>query len=370
MIPLSAPSYGEREARAVADALNAGRLEGGGVFTRACEARIEAMTGATRVLLTPSCTAALEMAALLSGVGEGDEVIMPSFTFVSTANAFALRGATPVFVDVDPATLNIDPDAVERAITPRTRVIAPVHYAGVGCDMDELQRIAGAHGLTIIEDAAQAIGATWRGRPLGSLGAMGAISFHQTKNLSCGEGGALLINDGSLVERAEIIREKGTDRSRFLRGEINKYEWQSLGSSFLTNEMTAALLSVQLDREAEINGRRLRLWARYDEAFAGDNRFGKPHVPNGATHNAHIFYLIAASPDERQRMLVHLRAQGIGAASHYVPLHDTPAGRLYGRAASPLPVTENLSFRLIRLPLSAEMTDVEQDRIIAACRAL
>jgi dTDP-4-amino-4,6-dideoxygalactose transaminase len=358
-----------RELEYIAQAHQAARLSGDGQFTKRCHAWLEQNTGAAGVLLTHSCTAALEMAAILSDVGAGDEVIMPSFTFVSTANAFVLRGAVPVFVDIRPDTLNMDESLVERAITARTRAIVPVHYAGVACEMDGIQEIAERHGLMVIEDAAQGIMAKYRGKALGAIGELGALSFHETKNVISGEGGALLLRDREMLERAEIIREKGTNRSRFFRGQVDKYTWVDLGSSFLPSEITAAFLLAQLEHAEEITHSRLRLWRYYFEAFAGleqDGWVSRPVVPANAEPNAHIFYLLLQTDALRDFVLHRLAHEGIGAIFHYIPLHSSPAGQRYARSAGALPVTESASARLIRLPLWVGM----DDRIERVCQAV
>ena len=288
------------------------------------------------MLLTHSCTAALEMSALLAEVGPGDEVILPSFTFTTTATAFVLRGATPVFVDIRPETLNLDPELAARAVTERTRAIVAVHYAGVGCEMDALREITEQHGLMLIEDAAQGLGSTWEGRPLGSIGALGTFSFHETKNVMSGEGGALLVNDPALIERAEILQEKGTNRSAFFRGQVDKYSWVDLGSSFLPSELTAAFLWAQLQEAESITQRRLRIWERYHEALAPLERarpLRRPIVPAHVRHNAHMYYVAARRPVRRETQRSRpLDESGVNAVFHYVPLHSSPAGRRFGRA--------------------------------------
>lgn len=347
-------------------------LSGNGPFTERCTSWLEARTGAKRVLLTSSCTSALEMAVMLAGIGPGDEVIMPSFTFVSTASAVALRGGIPVFAEIREDSFNLDPESVADAVTPRTRAILPVHYAGVGCDMNELTRLSLAHDLTLIEDAAQGILARRDARPLGAFGQLGCLSFHETKNVTCGEGGALLINDEQLVERAEILQEKGTNRSKFFRGQVDKYTWVDLGSSFLTSEINAAFLWAQLEHADEITERRLAHWSRYHLAF-GDlersERLRRPIVPDRAEHNAHMYAILLPSREKRDRLIAALAAEGVMAVFHYVPLHSSPAGLRYGRAAGSLRVTEAVSDRLVRLPLWAGMTSVHIDRVVAAVAA-
>lgn len=368
MIPFNKPTLVGPEFEYIRQALEAGHLAGNGGFTKRCHALLATMTGSAKVLLTHSGTAALELAALLAGVGPGDEVIMPSFTFVSTANAFVLRGATPVFVDVDPSTFNIDVHEVAAAITPRTRAIVPVHYAGVACDMDALRALAERHGLLVIEDAAQALGSTLDGRPLGALGALGALSFHETKNVISGEGGALLIGDAQFSDRAEILWEKGTNRGAFFRGQVDKYTWVDIGSSFLPGEMVAAFLCAQLEQAEAITARRRQVWARYHAAFADLEREGiarRPIVPPACGHNAHMYYLVLRSLEERTAFIAHLRARDIGAVFHYVPLHSSPAGMRYGRAIGALPTSIRAGERLVRLPLWPGI-DAVQDQVIDA----
>jgi len=343
-------------------------LSGDGPFTRRCEQWLEQNLRSARALLTHSGTAALEMAAILSRVGDGDEVIMPSFTFASTANAFVLRGARPVFVDIDPHTFNIDPAQVRAAVTPRTRAIVPVHYAGNACDMDALEEIARERDLLVIEDAAQALLSTHYGRPLGSIGAMAALSFHQTKNVTSGEGGALLVNDPALVERAEVVREKGTNRSRFHRGEVDSYTWLDIGSSYLPGELVAAFLFAQLESAGEITTRRLAIWDHYHAALEPLEHDGvivrRPHRAN-----AHLYAILLPSPELRSEVIEALRAQGIAAVFHYVPLHSAPAGRRHGRAAGTLSVTDDVSARLLRLPLWPGMTPSDVDLVVTALAA-
>lgn len=371
MIPFNKPFMTGRELEYIQQAHSNGHLAGDGDFTLKCHAWLEQRTGAQRALLTHSCTAALEMAALLLDVAPGDEVIMPSYTFVSTANAFVLRGAVPVFVDVRPDTLNLDERLVEPALTPRTRAIVPVHYAGVGCEMDTILDVAKRHEIAVVEDAAQALGASYRGRALGTLGALGALSFHETKNVISGEGGALLINDGSLVQRAEIIREKGTDRSRYFRGEVDKYTWQDVGSSFLPSELVAAFLWAQLEREKEITSRRLAMWNRYHsrlEALEVEGLLQRPHVPPGCEHNAHMYYIVIRRAEERDRVLESLKQLGVRTVFHYVPLHSSPAGRRHGRTDRPLSHTDSISGRLLRLPLWLGLSDSDVDQIADSVR--
>lgn len=369
-IPFNRPYMTGRELDYIAEAHAHGHLAGDGIFTKRCHAWLERTTGARRALLTHSCTAALEMAALLLDLEPGDEVIMPSFTFVSTANAFALRGAVPVFVDIRPDTLNIDENLIEAAITPRTRAICVVHYAGVGCEMDAIGSIAARHGLAIVEDAAQGILATYRDRPLGAIGAFGALSFHETKNIIAGEGGALLVNDPHFVERAEIIREKGTNRAQFFRGQVDKYTWVDIGSSYLPSEILAAFLAAQIEEAEAITTRRLALWNHYHEALApleAAGRLRRPVVPPHCTHNAHMYYVLLDGIDTRTRFIAALKSDDIHPVFHYVPLHSAPAGRNYGRTSGDLGVTERTSERLVRLPLW--LPDLDQARVIDAVKA-
>lgn len=364
-IPFNRPYMTGRELGNIAEAHANGHLSGDGPFTRRCHAWLERETGTRKALLTHSCTAALEMSALLMDLAPGDEVIMPSFTFVSTANAFVLRGAVPVFVDVRADTLNIDESLIEAAITPRTRAICVVHYAGVGCEMDAVAAIADRHGILVVEDAAQGILSTYRGKPLGSIGAFGALSFHETKNIISGEGGALLVNDARFVDRAEIIREKGTNRSQFFRGQVDKYTWVDIGSSYLPGEIVAAFLAAQMDEAARVTDERLAIWQRYHEAFAAlesRGRVRRPIVPSHCRHNAHMYYLLLADLDARTRFIAALKDAGVHSVFHYVPLHDSPAGLRFGRASGTLPVTDDASRRLVRLPLW--LPDMDQDRVI------
>jgi dTDP-4-amino-4,6-dideoxygalactose transaminase len=361
-----------RELSYIAQAHQNHRLAGDGPFTAACSHWLEQRTGARKALLTHSCTAALDMAAILAGIGPGDEVIMPSYTFVSTANAFVLRGGVPVFVDIRPDTLNIDETLIEAAITPRTKAVVPVHYAGVGCEMEPIVDIARRHHLLVIEDAAQGLMTEHRERSLGAIGHLGTVSFHETKNVISGEGGALLINDARFIERAEIVREKGTDRSRFFRGEVDKYTWVDIGSSYLPGEIIAAFLWAQLEEAESITARRIELWNRYHERLEACERAGRirrPVVPAGCRHNAHLYYILLPSLEHRSRLIERLRLRGIGAVFHYVPLHSSPAGRRYGRAAGPMDNTDRLSSRLLRLPLwlgmDADVADVAAREIDA-----
>ncbi len=353
-IPFNKPYMTGKELWYIAQAHANGHLAGDGIFTKQCSRWLEERTGTIKALLTHSCTAALEMAAMLADLQPGDEVIMPSYTFVSTANAFVLRGALPVFVDIRPDTLNIDETLIEAAITERTRAIVPVHYAGVACEMDTIMDIARRHQLIVIEDAAQGVMSSYKGRPLGSIGHMGCLSFHETKNIISGEGGALLVNDAEFVQRAEIIREKGTNRSQFFRGQVDKYTWCDLGSSFLPSELVAAFLWAQMEAGDGITQQRLALWETYDQAFAPWEHAGavrRPVIPEHCQHNAHMYYLLLPGLAERTCFIETLKADGIGTVFHYVPLHSAPAGKSYGRVHGDMHNTDALSDRLVRLPL-------------------
>lgn len=370
-IPFNRPYTVGTELDYVSEALELGQLSGNGELTRRCAAWLEEGLGTRRALLTHSCTGALEMAALLAEVGPGDEVVMPSFTFPSTANAFVLRGATPVFVDVREDTLNLDPDGVEAAIGPRTRAIVPVHYGGVGCEMDAIAELAGAAGAAVIEDAAQGILSTYRDRALGTMGELGALSFHETKTLSSGEGGALLVNDPELVERAEVLLEKGTDRARFFRGETDKYTWLDVGSSFLMSEITAAFLYAQLIAADQIVERRLVTWRRYHESLApleADGLLRRPSVPDGCVHNGQCYWLLLPSAARRDSLIAALNAREVAAIFHYLPLHSSPAGRRWGRTSGDLGRTEDLAARMLRLPLWVGLPDADVDRVVGAIR--
>lgn len=365
-IPFNKPYMTGRELWYIAQAHTNGHLSGDGMFTKKCHGWLEARTGARKALLTHSCTAALEMAAILADIQPGDEVIMPSYTFVSTANAFVLRGGVPVFVDIRPDTLNIDETKIEAAITPRTRAIVPVHYAGVACEMDTIMDIARRHNLLVIEDAAQAVMSTYKGKSLGAIGHLGAYSFHETKNIISGEGGALLVNDERFLERAEIIREKGTNRSQFFRGQVDKYTWVDIGSSYLPGEVIAAFLWAQMEEAQSITQKRLDIWQRYHQAFAAteaDGRLRRPIIPEGCQQNAHMYYILLESLEKRTEVIAKMKESGVYPVFHYVPLHSSPAGKKYGRASGELPYTSNLSDRLLRLPLWVGM-DGAQDTVI------
>ena len=354
MIGFNVPPYIGTELENIKKAVENIHICGDGEFTKKCSAFIEERTKTSKCLLTTSCTHALEMAALLSEIREGDEVIMPSYTFVSTADAFVLRGARIVFVDVRPDTMNIDETQIEAAITDRTRVIAPVHYAGVGCEMDTIMDIAQRHDLLVVEDAAQAIMSTYKGKPLGNIGDFGCLSFHETKNYSMGEGGALLIRDEKYIEKAEILREKGTDRSKFFRGQVDKYRWMDFGSSYLPSDMNAAYLYSQLEVADDINSVRLARWEQYRELLtplAEKERIELPYVPEHCIHNGHMFYIKAKDMEERTRLISFLKENGVQAVFHYVPLHSAPAGQKFGRFFGEDKYTTRESERLLRLPL-------------------
>lgn len=353
-IPFNKPHMTGRELAMIAAAHAEGHLSGDGSFTKRCHQWLEAQTGCSKALLTHSCTGALEMAALLLDLEPGDEVIMPSFTFVSTANAFVLRGAVPVFVDIRADTLNLDENLIEAAITPRTRAICVVHYAGVACEMDTIMKIAERHGLAVVEDAAQGILSSYKGRALGSIGRFGALSFHETKNVIAGEGGALLVNSAADINRAEIIREKGTNRSQFFRGEVDKYTWVDVGSSYLPSEIVAAFLAAQLDAAETITHRRMALWDRYDAWAKAHEQAGllrRPVIPDECVHNAHMYYLLLPNLEARSQFIDKLRANDIHPVFHYIPLHSSPAGKRFGRSSGELAITDDTSARLVRLPL-------------------
>lgn len=366
-IPFNKPFIIGRELSLIADAVAQGHLSGDGAYTRLCHRWLEERLGCRKALLTHSCTGALEMAAILCDIQPGDEVILPSYTFVSTANAFVLRGAVPVFVDIRLDTLNIDENLIEAAVTTRTRAIVPVHYAGVPCEMQRIMAIAARHDLLVVEDAAQALLSTCQGKALGSIGHFGCLSFHETKNIISGEGGALLINDARFAERAEIIREKGTNRSQFFRGEVDKYTWVDIGSSYLPSELVSAFLYAQLERADEIIAKRRSLCTAYATRLAGLQQAG--HFRMAAfdeDSNGHLFYILLDSLATRSRLIAYLKARDIHPVFHYVPLHSSPAGRRYGREGSAMHVTNDLSERLLRLPLFYEMSEDEIARVCAA----
>lgn len=353
-IPFNKPYMTGKELWYISQAHASGHLAGDGQFTKKCSAWLEQRIGCQKALLTHSCTAALEMAAILADIQPGDEVIMPSYTFVSTANAFVLRGGVPVFVDIRPDTLNIDEAKIEAAITSRTKAIAPVHYAGVACEMDRIMDIARRYNLLVIEDAAQGIMSSYKGRPLGSIGHMAALSFHETKNIISGEGGALLINDPRFIERAEMIREKGTNRSQFFRGQVDKYTWVDVGSSYLPGEVIAAFLWAQMEEADVINKRRLDIWSNYHQWFSSLERTDKvkrPTVPRECAHNAHMYYLLLPGLEQRTDLISRLKSKGINTVFHYIPLHSSPRGKAVGRSVGDMSNTDNAGDRLVRLPL-------------------
>ncbi|HUN82617.1 MAG TPA: dTDP-4-amino-4,6-dideoxygalactose transaminase [Phycisphaerae bacterium] len=366
-VPFNWPHMTGKELYYIAEAHFSGVLAGDGPFTKRCHAWLERRVGCRRAFLTHSCTAALEMSALLLDIRPGDEIIMPSYTFVSTANAFVLRGGVPVFVDIREDTLNLDERLIEDAITSRTRAIVPVHYAGVSCEMDAIMAIARRHDLKVVEDAAQGFMASYKDRVLGSIGDLGAYSFHETKNVISGEGGALLVGDPELTQRAEIIREKGTDRSRFFRGEVDKYTWQDVGSSFLPGELIAAFLWAQLEESHVINDGRLKSWMRYHEILEPLEARGvirRPIVPDDRRHNGHMYYLLLSPDIDRQSVLAELKRNDIVSVFHYVPLHSSPAGARYGRAHGSMSVTDDAARCLMRLPLWFGITESQQARIV------
>jgi len=372
-IPFNKPFTIAGELENIATAVREGHLAGDGRFTRQCHQWLERNLGARKALLTHSCTAALEMAAILCDLKPGDEVIMPSFTFVSTANAFVLRGAVPVFVDIRPDTLNLDEELVAKAVTPRTRAIVPVHYAGVACEMDSLMALARARDLVVVEDAAQGILAEYKGRKLGTVGHLGCLSFHETKNVISGEGGALLVNDERFLERAEIIREKGTNRAQFFRGEVDKYTWVDIGSSYLPSELVGAFLWAQLEHAEQINAKRRQLCTAYREgleALAQRGVLAPPQpAPEGVEGNGHLFYILLKDLATRSSLIAHLKSRGVHAVFHYVPLHSAPAGRKFGRAAGPMTVTDDIAARLLRLPLFYGLTEEQVAAIVAEIHA-
>ena len=371
MIPFNRPYMTGNELSYISEAHSKGHLAGDGSFTLLCHKWLENLTGCHKALLTHSCTAALEMTALLANIQPGDEVIMPSYTFVSTANAFVLRGGIPVFVDIRPDTLNIDETKIEAAITPRTKAIVPVHYAGVACEMDVIMSIVNKNDLLVIEDAAQGVMSTYKGRQLGSIGHMGCFSFHETKNVISGEGGALLVNDANLVLQAEIIREKGTDRSQFFRGEVDKYTWQKVGSSFLPGELIAAFLWAQFEQAERITKMRLACWEYYNillEPLESQGLLTRPVIPADCQHNAHMYYVILEAGINRQAVLDGLKRNGVMSVFHYVPLHSSPAGLSYGRVHGSLDVTNEKSEQLIRLPLWVGLTEDQQEYVVSALK--
>ena len=366
-IPFNKPYMTGKELWNISQAHHHGQLSGDGPFTKKCHEWFERKLSCLKALLTHSCTAALEMAAILADIKHGDEVIMPSYTFVSTANAFVLYGAIPVFVDIREDTLNLNETLIEAAITEKTVAIVTVHYAGVACEMDTIMEIAHRYKLLVIEDAAQGLMSTYKGRHLGTIGHLGTLSFHETKNITSGEGGALIINDERFVERAEIIREKGTNRSRFFRGQVDKYTWVDIGSSYLPGELIAAFLSAQLEESTVITAKRLAIWDKYHDAFAHLERqklIRRPIIPDTCLHNAHMYYLIFPNLEQRTRFIVSMKSLGVNTVFHYIPLHSSPAGVTYGRSVGQLKVTDEISGYLVRLPLWIDMDDKEIDFVI------
>ncbi len=367
MISFNIPPYTGKEIDYIKEAVASQKICGDGQFTKKCSAWMEERTGSSKVLLTTSCTHATEMAAMLSNIQPGDEVIMPSYTFVSTADAFVLRGAKAVFIDIRPDTMNIDERLIEDAITDKTKAIVPVHYAGVGCKMDKIMEIAQKHNLLVIEDAAQGVMSTYKGKALGTIGNFGCYSFHETKNYSMGEGGALLIRNKEDVEQAEIIREKGTNRSKFFRGQIDKYTWVEAGSSYLPSELNAAYLYAQLELADEINNNRLASWNRYYEGLKklkDEGIIELPVIPEDCTHNAHMFYIKNRDLDERTEFMSYMKENGVGCVFHYIPLHSAPAGLKYGRFNGEDKYTTKESERLARLPLYYNLTEEDQEKVI------
>lgn len=370
-IPFNKPHLTGRELKYIKRAYSTGWLSGDGYFSKKCHAWIERNTGCKKAFLAHSCSTAMEMMAILSNVGEGDEVIMPSYTFVTTANAFVLRGAEPVLVDIRADTLNIDEKLIENAITSKTKAIMVVHYAGVGCEMDIINKIAKKHKLLVLEDAAQGLLSKYKGKYLGTLGHMAGVSFHETKNVISGEGGALLINDSRFIERAEIVREKGTNRSKFLRGEIDKYSWVDIGSSYLPGEIVAAFLMAQLEHAVKITKKRLRIWQRYHKALEQleEKRYiRRPVIPEECQHNAHMYYILTKNLVEKEELLRLLKKRGILAVSHYVPLHSSKGGKKHARFIGRMRVTNNIATRLVRLPLYYGLKNSEQDFVVKSLK--
>lgn len=372
-IPFNRPCLAGRESAYMLEAVASGHISGDGPFTKKCHAILEREIGAVETLLTTSCTHALEMCAVLLGIEPGDEVIVPSFTFVSTVNAFVLRGARPVFADVRPDTFNLDERLLDGLITSRTRAIVVVHYAGVGCEMDEILRIAAKHRVPVVEDNAHGLFGRYRGRPLGSFGVLATQSFHETKNVQCGEGGALVLNDASLAKRAEILREKGTNRSAFFRGEVDKYTWVDIGSSWLPSDLLAAFLLAQLEERETIQAKRRRVWQRYHAGLADwarEHGVGVPHVPAHCEHPAHMYYLVLSDIGARQALMRGLGARGVHSVFHYQPLHASPMGRKFGGEPGQCPVAESAGDCLLRLPFWNDLTEADVDFVIESVRAV
>ena len=368
MIPFNKPFLIENELNYIKDAINQGILRGDGIYTKKCHELLEEKLGCKKALLTHSCTAALEMAAILLDIKAGDEIIMPSYTFVSTANAFVLRGGVPVFVDIRPDTLNIDENLIEAAITEKTKAICVVHYAGVSCEMDKIIEIAKKYNLYVVEDAAQALSSTYKSKQLGTIGDLACFSFHETKNVISGEGGALVINNEKFIERAEIIREKGTNRSKFFRGQVDKYTWVDIGSSFLPSDMIAAFLYSQLENMDKINEKRLWIWYKYDEFFKQyDNIIRRPIIPDDCKHNAHMYYVLFKNLDIRTKFIDFMKQNQICTVFHYIPLHSSPAGMKYCKTVGKMDVTNNASDTLVRLPMFYELSKMDMDKIFSLC---
>ena len=368
-IPFNRPCLAGNELQYITQVIEYGHTSGDGAYTRKCQLLLEQALGVPRVLLTTSCTHALEMAALLLDIRPGDEVIVPSFTFVSTVNAFVLRGARPIFIDIRPDTLNLDETRLERLITPRTKAIVPVHYAGVGCELDAIMEIAERHDIAVVEDNAHGLFGKYKGKYLGTFGCLATQSFHETKNFTCGEGGALLINDPQYIERAEIVREKGTNRSRFFRGEVDKYTWVDIGSSYLPSDILAAFLYAQLEAREQIQVKRRRIWEYYYEHlrdWAQEHGVRLPIVPADCEQSYHLFYLLMPDLKARTRLISHLKERGILSVFHYLPLHLSPMGERFGGKPGDCPVMEDISDRLVRLPFYNDLTHEDQDQIIEA----
>lgn len=364
LIHFNKPFIIENEFKYIQDAIDKGILRGDGIYTKKCHEFLEHKLGCKKALLTHSCTAALEMSAILLDLNHGDEVIMPSYTFVSTANAFVLKGAVPVFVDIRPDTLNINEDLIEAAITPKTKAIVVVHYAGVACEMDKIMEIAKKYNLAVVEDAAQALGSFYKDKPLGTIGDMGCFSFHETKNVISGEGGAIIINNEKYIERAEIIREKGTNRSKFFRGQVDKYTWVDIGSSFLPSDMVAAFLYSQLENMDKINQKRKNIWNEYNEFFKQyDTVIKRPFIPEYCTHNAHMFYLLFPSLELRTKFIDYMKTNNVLTVFHYIPLHSSPAGQQYCKTGSQMDITNRISDTLVRLPLFYELNSQQMQTI-------
>lgn len=371
MIKFNNPLFTEHSTEYVADAFAQKHVSGDGKYTKLCNEFMRQKLGCREALLMHSGTAALETAAILADLQPGDEVIMPSFTFCSTANAFVLQGAVPVFVDIRPDTLNLDEQKIEAAITPKTRAIVPVHYAGVACEMDTINAIAAKHNLLVIEDAAQAFDAYYKGKPLGTCGNMGCFSFHETKNIMAGEGGLFVTDNAELAERAEIVREKGTNRSKFFRGQVDKYTWVDKGSSYLPSDIVAAYLYSVLEKADEVQAKRRQIWQRYYDAFAeaeAEGKIRRPIIPAECSNNAHMFYLLHKDLQTRTDFIAYLKENEVAAPFHYIPLHSAPAGQKFCRTPYPMPVTDKVSETLVRLPLYFDLSVAEQDKVIALCR--